>query len=1255
MQMCEQQQIGVLANFTNIKYLFFKGNWLEDLVGLGSLTNLRRLDLSSNKITSLPPFPVWARLTQLHFLELHQNLLQTLATLEGLAGCKSLLTLTCYWNPVSVDPDYRYVMLKLLPKLIALDETVMSDEEFIDDVVTLGMCRFGDTFGGFTQRYRLPAPPVVTTRMTKQQHHEMYLEQLATVHRMHQTLRPVVLLQRLIRGHWGRDEFREAKLLRTAAATRIKHNWVIHQNRKAVVTIVQAIAQQTMNDDADPNNNTWMKALDEMEYPEAETLWGLTPFDLALYFHPRHVTFFADLARLAVGLTISSEQEWEAAQISWASVRYIRTPAMLANHATRPQRMFPGALLRRDYPSRPFNEMATAKTCKVKAWAPSLTQVLRFVSLPRRCFSTSTKDQLGFKAFYRDSCAPPRARTHEKRDMENRLMRIVFPTAASRQRFEQLVRVVNATLALMFTDDPQQDKVNNLRFVAAGAPSLWFVPPDVVRRMTAPVAIQAAARGYLARQDLDQSLYGMLLCYRAARFIQLWWRWMKVKVRLEALTRLRWLLKHTPSPHLYADLDIVDQLDASYREPNPMFLEANVVVTYTEKGFIRWHTVPPPGVKAGCYEHRRLPKWVGSAPDEKDGLDSPELCESPDDDDPQGDNGDQGDESPRRLPTAGTVETEESKTSGQVAAEARDRAEDEEREQRLAEKAKYSKSEVPWDTRFRRLAKGDDDGLPLRSVVSVGILKVQRVERALFSEGVGRSPVGRRPVLKLTYASPNEAFNRLAVLFLTTWKGILHDFVPLYPAGQLLRREAAVALQCVFRGFRVRRWFKPRRRLLSKHLGTGIYETRKTFWNWEGNYPPAPLSSHWGSHTMPASTFVAETAAASLPPLEGAVGGSSSSFAMTSPIRVGAEAVAERLQVAREVVQRIQSELSAAKLAAETKREAEREELRTACFRKKAESESKLRGKPEQPLNMHFMRKVINPMSVVAVDKERRIDQQRQRNIHAREQHMRVMRRNEVQRLRRRDMILDESHKDFEELQNAMKQKRESTMDLRSRHLETREKQLESLDTSIQHYNFAGVFVSNMNILDGRSSAAEWHRNKELSQAASTMRVQTARDEALMSRERSQTARDQLAFRRRNMATRDRINTQTTVAQARAARQREATAMRDSAHAAKLLRAVSRPSTTPLSSMFDRPLDVTRQRTPDSPNGYLGGPAPSPVTGVPTPSVTPAPHRNSKTPEGGAGSRTQSSEGARRPGSRKKSSREAKERLRDAFPDERGL
>ena len=112
----------------NIQELNLRGNCIEKITNLGSnyLPKLSVLDIAENKIKSLKPLEACEKLS---FLDIRDNQLEFLRQVEFLADLQFLEVLMFLGNPASKKPFYRRRIIYRLASLSKLDFTKISSEE----------------------------------------------------------------------------------------------------------------------------------------------------------------------------------------------------------------------------------------------------------------------------------------------------------------------------------------------------------------------------------------------------------------------------------------------------------------------------------------------------------------------------------------------------------------------------------------------------------------------------------------------------------------------------------------------------------------------------------------------------------------------------------------------------------------------------------------------------------------------------------------------------------------------------------------------------------------------------------------------------------------------------------------------------------------------------------------------------------------------------------------------------------------------
>ena len=110
----------------SIRNLNLWGSNIEDISIIEEMPCLEIVSLSVNKIRTLRPF---ANLENLRELYLRRNLISNLNEIKYLTDCQNLSVLWLSENPICDNPNYRAVVICVLPQLQKLDDITITDEE----------------------------------------------------------------------------------------------------------------------------------------------------------------------------------------------------------------------------------------------------------------------------------------------------------------------------------------------------------------------------------------------------------------------------------------------------------------------------------------------------------------------------------------------------------------------------------------------------------------------------------------------------------------------------------------------------------------------------------------------------------------------------------------------------------------------------------------------------------------------------------------------------------------------------------------------------------------------------------------------------------------------------------------------------------------------------------------------------------------------------------------------------------------------
>ena len=110
----------------SIRNLNLWGSNIEDISIIQEMQSLQIVSLSVNKIRTLKPF---ANLANLRELYLRRNLITNLNEIKFLTDCKNLNVLWLRENPICDNPNYRAIVICILPQLQKLDDIAITEEE----------------------------------------------------------------------------------------------------------------------------------------------------------------------------------------------------------------------------------------------------------------------------------------------------------------------------------------------------------------------------------------------------------------------------------------------------------------------------------------------------------------------------------------------------------------------------------------------------------------------------------------------------------------------------------------------------------------------------------------------------------------------------------------------------------------------------------------------------------------------------------------------------------------------------------------------------------------------------------------------------------------------------------------------------------------------------------------------------------------------------------------------------------------------
>eukprot|EP00163_Fabomonas_tropica_P017376 TRINITY_DN3089_c0_g1_i2.p1 TRINITY_DN3089_c0_g1~~TRINITY_DN3089_c0_g1_i2.p1 ORF type:complete len:1382 (+),score=228.85 TRINITY_DN3089_c0_g1_i2:356-4501(+) len=210
--------ISLLEECRLLEFCFLQNNFLFKIDALKSCVNLQKLDLSGNKIQLLPRGDFWKGFQQLQVLNLHDNQISSMKSLEGLLSLPAVTAMTLYNNPIADHPQYRALIVNSLATLKAFDGYVISDAEVIQGG------NFGERYTTKSASFKLDE--FVYTNGDYRHHLAQMKEELQNIFQVYFKRSPVVLIQRTMRGLMVRLKLKALRRKRKEAAVRIQRRWL---------------------------------------------------------------------------------------------------------------------------------------------------------------------------------------------------------------------------------------------------------------------------------------------------------------------------------------------------------------------------------------------------------------------------------------------------------------------------------------------------------------------------------------------------------------------------------------------------------------------------------------------------------------------------------------------------------------------------------------------------------------------------------------------------------------------------------------------------------------------------------------------------------------------------------------------------------------------------------------------------------------------------------------------------------------------
>ncbi|KAM9324662.1 leucine-rich repeat and IQ domain-containing protein 3 [Gastrophryne carolinensis] len=178
-----------------LKFCTMANNHITDISALRGCVHLIKLDLHGNQIQNLPNQEFWRKLKDLKLLYLHNNRIRNLSNAESLSACPGLIGLTLFDTPLSLQKNYRHIVVNSIWSLKALDDCVISDEEIIEDWSLQGR------FKALCPELQINMSPTTRKDISVQSELQDINEIITKINRILAACSPVLIVQKWIRGY----------------------------------------------------------------------------------------------------------------------------------------------------------------------------------------------------------------------------------------------------------------------------------------------------------------------------------------------------------------------------------------------------------------------------------------------------------------------------------------------------------------------------------------------------------------------------------------------------------------------------------------------------------------------------------------------------------------------------------------------------------------------------------------------------------------------------------------------------------------------------------------------------------------------------------------------------------------------------------------------------------------------------------------------------------------------------------------------
>jgi len=508
-------------------------------------SKLRKLDLANNKIDEIPEKSILIKLVNLEIFYLHSNQIVEWNNLERLSVLPNVLHITLFNNPIVNRSGYRDFIINSVNSLIALDLHIITDEEKSDIAIAQ------------RPRFRTLGPnmslaiPFYGSGLTNSMFQVQELnKEIYKLKRIYEKNSPSILIQKNFKGYQKRVLYHNEIIRRNNASSKIsafykgwktrrslcfkfpytylKYNLPKLQKKyKAAATIKHYIEiylkrvnfENSQNDAAKKIQNLFKNIHYSKENNFSNLLYNKNDTKFRIYFVKDQRKLLTNILQNVYSNNIISENLLliHETQIKYETIR-IQDPA---------------DTIWSPFPIIYITKLMKNMKLKLHYKDPifSHNQITK-KSIYSFCCKNDTPELKKISKIKLLKSKNPKMAAKIKKNIANSKKKHIFDQYSD-------LGYIEITQKSEFTKFVEYLLETNKRALKNEKEPFGFYFEPLLSKNAAIITIQSWFRGVLARGKIVKSFLQAVVQKRASIFIQTWWKWNFLKIRLNFLTKMK--------------------------------------------------------------------------------------------------------------------------------------------------------------------------------------------------------------------------------------------------------------------------------------------------------------------------------------------------------------------------------------------------------------------------------------------------------------------------------------------------------------------------------------------------------------------------------------------------------------------------------------------------------------------------------------------------------------------------------------------